>query len=778
LLILGCSSKPHPNLDATTIGGDFGGNGVWIDETQGILIERDGEELALIPPERFQVRNGEATYETRFGSFKIEETADDEWVSGSKMTDLVAFDDRFQFAVASADDDVILRGEVILYDTGHLGLELVAEQNRIKLGLACDESDHFVGLGSHAMDVDHKGRDVFLFVSEPGVGKSDDNNYTGDWFITGQRSAASIPIPAWVTSRGTAWRIETDVYARLDVCAADSEVLDIEVWEDVMELHLFDGPTPLEARARMSDWVGRPPLPPPWAFAPWNDAIFGTESVLDFAEFLRDNEIPSSAIWSEDWRGGEWKSYGYRIAQNWTVDEELYPNFEDMTQTLEEMGIGFQAYFNPNINSHADIFEEARDAGYLIANEDGTPHLMQGAEGALNELGLLDLTNPDAREYAKSYLHRVIEQGADGWMADYAEWTPIDGVVFYDDSSPEEAHNRFPQLWHELNDEVAEEAGLTGQMGIYYRSGHRSAPRTANIVWAGDQRTSFDADDGLPTVIPIGLGLAAAGVPFYGHDIAGYQFIGNSPGTKELFFRWTMLGALSPIMRTHHGIKVDENWDLDDDEESTAHWKRYAELHVQLYPYLRGLALRAVDDGDPLWIPMGLVHPDDDQAWPITDQYYFGEALLVAPVVTQSSAEDFSTERTVYLPEGRFVPWLTEGEAITGPTEVSLTVPIDEVPAYLRAGGIVPMTSEPALTLREVDGMRDLSSTEGNRTVYIGLGEDGSFTEDSGASYRLTGTGTASLTIEITGNGTVEGEDWTLTLSGHPDDRVTTVIAK
>ena len=84
-----------------------------------------------------------------------------------------------------------------------------------------------------------------------------------------------------------------------------------------------------------------------------------------------------------------------------------------------------------------------------------------------------------------------------------------------------------PQLWQTLNAEVAEEAALDQGMGIYYRSGHRSAPRTATIVWAGDQRTSFDDDDGLPTVVPIGLGLAAAGV-LYGHDIAGYQFIGNS----------------------------------------------------------------------------------------------------------------------------------------------------------------------------------------------------------------------------------------------------------
>ena len=74
--------------------------------------------------------------------------------------------------------------------------------------------------------------------------------------------------------------------------------------------------------------------------------------------------------------------------------------------------------------------------------------------------------------------------------------------------------------------------------------------------------------------------------------------------------------------------------------------------------------------------------------------------------------------------------------------------------------------------------MRDLSSTEGNRTLYVALGADGTFTEESGASYALEGDGITALTTDITGNGEVAGDGWTLTLSGHPEDRVTTVIAR
>jgi alpha-glucosidase (family GH31 glycosyl hydrolase) len=777
LFSIGCASKDGTST-ATTIGADFGSLQVWVDETAGVIVERDGTELAWIPPERFRFRDATATYQSTLGSFKIDEDPAGDWTAASKVGGLLGFSDRIQFDLLDERDRPVANGRLVAESDGHISLVVESDQNRIQAGLDCIASDHFAGLGSHAMDVDHRGRDVFLFVSEPGVGKSETNAYTADWMITGQRSAASIPVPAWVSSRGTAWRLETDAYAELDLCKTDAEVLNLEVWESRMELHLFDGPTPLEARANMTAHAGRPALPAPWAFAPWNDAIFGTENVLNFAEFLAENEIPSSAIWSEDWRGGHWQSYGYRIDQNWHVDEELYPDYEGMVSTLDAMGIAHQVYFNPNVNSQADIFEEARDAGYLIANEDGTTHMAAGAEGALAELGFVDLTNPDAWDYTKGLLHEVAELGADGWMADYAEWTPIDGIEFYDGSDPETTHNRYPQLWQELNAEVAAELGKPNQMGIYYRSGHRSAPSTAGLVWAGDQRTSFDPDDGLPTVIPMGLGLAAAGVPFYGHDIAGYQFIGNDPTTKELFFRWTALGALSPIMRTHHGIKVDDNWDLADDDESTAHWKRYAELHIQLFPYVWSLANQAVSDGTPLWIPMGLVHPDDAEAWAVTDQYFYGDALLVAPVVTESATDDLSTERSIYFPEGRFVPFQSEGDAIEGPATVVQTVAITEIPVYLTAGGIVPMTAEPAKTLREAEGVVGLESTEGDRIVYVGLGADGAFEEASGASYALEGTGTEPMTATLTGNGTVEGEGWTFTTALHPDERTVTVIAR
>ena len=435
-----------------------------------------------------------------------------------------------------------------------------------------------------------------------------------------------------------------------------------------------------------------------------------------------------------------------------------------------------QMYFNTFIYEEADIWEEAVAGSHLIVDVNGEPWVTTGAK--FTDTGFADLSRPETRTWVKTFLTDMIELGALGWMADFAEWAPVQGARVHSGEDPATAHNRYPVWWQEVNDEAIRESGKQDEMLVYYRSGHLGSQPLAQVVWAGDQRTSFQDDDGLPTVIPIGLGLAATGFFFFAHDIGGYQSATNPPSTKELFFRWTTLAALSPVMRTHHGTNPGQNWHLNSDAETLAHYRRWANFHIQLYPYWRRLAHDAVDHGTPLWIPLGLKFPAEDAAWALKDELHVGPALLIAPVVTQGA-----TGRDVYFPTGRYVP-LEGGDAITGPATVRVNSAVTELPIFIRAGGLVPMTLEPAQTLfNNVAGVPGLESTEGHRILYVGLGAAGTFTEESGATYTLTGTGTDSSalprgmdgSVVVRGNTSVEGNGFTLSLSGHPDTRDTHV---
>lgn len=759
----------------------------------GTLTVWRGElETARFDLMAFGVREGKASYETKMGSFRITEEAD-EWQTpaGVEATPSESCD---AIALRLHDEsDLSLATFRVTVADGRVTLEATSfdsptPDGRLRLALGCAPDDHFAGLGAQTHDVDHRGQRVPLWVSEQGIGKSDTDEPPLVWFLTGTRHSTHVPIPAVVTSRGTAWVLNTTAYSVFDLCATDPERAFLEVWgpKNGPVFTVYEGPTPLEALARMTEDVGRPKLPPPWAFAPWNDAFGGADAVREVAAFLRDEDISSSAIWFEDWNGGHWVGSDYRRDQDWMADPVQFADLPTLIADLEAMGIHSQLYFNTFIFEGSDVWDSAIDGGHMIRRGDGSDYIQQGPSAGFKDMGLADLTNPETRAWVKSYLKLALDAGALGWMGDYAEWMPVDDAEVASGEHPAWVHNLYPVLWQEVNQEALEESGVSDEACVYFRSGYLGSQSTAQIMWAGDQQTSFRADDGFPTVVPIGLGLAATGFPFYAHDVAGYQSNANTevpPYTsKELFYRWTSLGAFTPVMRTHHGIAGDKNWNLRSDEETTAHWKRYTDLHVRLYPYLRSLAHRAVDEGRPLWIPLGLVHPADATAWPIMDEFYLGDGLLVAPVVTEAA-----TQREVYLPAGRWVPFLAAGEVVTGPGTITAEAPMAEIPVFMRAGTIVPMLEEPVLTLiPDVAGISDLSDTEGDRVVYVALGAAGSFVEESGASYTLTGTGTglgdlkpdADGAISLTGDASLAGEAWTLELTGQPAERRTLVILR
>ena len=68
------------------------------------------------------------------------------------------------------------------------------------------------------------------------------------------------------------------------------------------------------------------------------------------------------------------------------------------------------------------------------------------------------------------------------------------------------------------------------------------------------------------------------------------------------------------------------------------------------------------------------------------DEYYFGDSLLVAPVVARGARA-----RSVYLPDAQYFDFWT-GARVTG-GEIVASAGLDDVPVFARVGAIVPMWS-------------------------------------------------------------------------------------
>ncbi len=770
-----------------------------------LTVARGGREVLSVRAPDIGVKKGEAFYDMQFGMFDIRE--DDAAFTFGRTLRVTEHDaDHIAFDVVGGGADVltpeVLARASVQASGGGLLLQIEAAQgaDRVVVGTTCNAGDHFLGLGAQSHDVDHRGQVVPLWVSEQGVGKSDSDELPTLWQLLGRRHTTHVPMPAFVRSDAVAVVVDTSAFARFDLCATDSAQASFEVWEPTARLRLFARDDVLGAQQAMTHFLGRPRVLPPYALAPWNDAIFSDVDVAAFAAFLRAEQIPSSVIWSEDWRGGRFGGDVYRLDEDWRLDAEQYPDYPGLCDTLTSSGFVSHLYFNTFLTQGSDVFDEVTAAGHdLRSASTGASLLFTGADRAFSPTALLDLTNPNARTYMKEeHLKPALTMGARGWMADFAEWMPVEDTALASGEDPALVHNRYPELWQSLNQEALQEAGVADDSVVFVRSGHLGSPALVDVLWAGDQRTSFADDDGLPTVLPIGIGTATTGFPFFTHDIGGYQSSTNDPTTKELWFRWTELGAFTPVMRSHHGTHAALNHNLRTDAESTAHWKRYAEIHIRLYPYLRALMIAATRDDDdgaaglgplPLWVPLPLLFPNDDAVWAIKDQVMLGPSLLLAPVVVEGALS-----RSVHLPPGRWVAFPMPGAApgslassraeFSGPADFDVDAALGEIPIFVPAGGLVPLTALPAQTLREVEGdaLADLSSTSGDRTVVVALGAAGSFIEEDGASYVLEGNGTLPAGVDdeggldVVGDLAISAPGFTLTLRGHPPTRSTRLV--
>ncbi len=677
----------------------------------------------------FATRDVTTAYEMQFGAFKPTETAAGPWrvartleKKGGEGTSLTLLD---------GNGSELAKVQVTAPEEGHLVLDFEpgpGPERRISYGFSCNGDDHFAGFGSQTWDVDHRGQTVPACVQEQGIGKDTTDEYTGAWFLVGRRHSSHIPIPQYLARRGYVLTAETNLEAKFALCSESDTAARIEVTMPA-KLHVFDGPAPKTALTRASATFGRPRMPPKVAFAPWLDAIYGSQNVRDVAQRARDAKIPASVIWTEDWRGGEWVDKDYRLKEEWEVDPTLYPDFSQLADDLHASGYHFHVYFNPFVYQESKAWTETAAQGLLVQREDGTPYTFAGAK--FSDTGLLDVDNPEARAWAIGKMRAVMALGADGWMNDFAEWLPTDSVTAA--GSGFDRHNLYPVKWQETAREAIDGApdGQADRL-FFGRSGWLGTAPLADVIWAGDQRTTMDEDDGFPTILPIGIGLGIAGISTYGHDIAGYQSSTNGPSDKETYLRWTTLGAWSPVMRTHHGSRPADNWVWWSDAETTEVFRKSAALHMALVPYFEGLAKEASETGVPIWRGLAIEHPDEAELWPIKDQVLVGPRVMLAPVVAKGA-----TSRDVVIPEGRFFPW-ENGPAVEGPTSINVPAASDAIPVFAQAGAVVPMYPDGVMTLVHGSAeVPDASTVGDDRVVHVFLGESGAFDEVDGLSYTL-----------------------------------------
>ncbi|KAF2264685.1 hypothetical protein CC78DRAFT_463134 [Lojkania enalia] len=220
-------------------------------------------------------------------------------------------------------------------------------------------------------------------------------------------------------------------------------------------------------------------------------------------------------------------------------------------------------------------------------------------------------------------------------------------------------------------------------------SGHKVAH------WFGDNQSTWEHY--LTSIRQMLAFVAVHQMPMVGSDVCGF----NMDASENLCARWAMLGAFQPFYRNHaeYSTRPQEFYQWP---TTTKAAQKAIDIRYKLMDYIYTALYYQSTTGQPMINPTFYLYPNDANTFDLQDQWFYGDALLITPVVS-----DFSDTVTFYLPEDTFYDYWTGQKVIGKGENVTISnVTLTDIPVHVRGGTIIPHRKHSANTttlLRQQD---------------------------------------------------------------------------
>ena len=427
---------------------------------------------------------------------------------------------------------------------------------------------------------------------------------------------------------------------------------------EAVDYTVFVG-TPDEIIASYRELTGQCPPMPEWAlgYIHCRERFHSSEEILQTANRFKKEEMPISVI-VQDWQ--YWGKYGWNSMQ---FDEQYYPDPKALTDSLHKMDIRLMVSVWSKIDKNSTVGRQMVQDNYYIPNTDW-----------------IDFFNPDAAAaYWKNFNERLVPLGIDAWWQDATEPENDDLVgrrVNNGKWSGELVRNVYPLLVNKTVYEGLVKAGKEPM--ILTRCGFPGIQRYGSAMWSGDVGNDWET---FRRQITAGLGMQAAGIPWWTYDAGGFFRPGDQYTNQdyiERMLRWIQTSVYLPLMRVHGYMSNTEPWNYG--KEAQQLFKLSLEEREHLLPYIKKCAKRVSSEGYTLMRPLVFDFADDPQALQQKYEYMFGPALLVSPIT-----EPGVTEWKTYLPKSKG-GWeeVHTAEHFEGGQTVTTKVHKEFIPVFVR----------------------------------------------------------------------------------------------
>lgn len=534
-------------------------------------------------------------------------------------------------------------------------IEKEGEPDRATYSFHSQPDECFMGTGERFTKIDLSGKTVQMR-NQDGQGVNNRRTYKN--------------IPFYISSEMYGMFLHTTSFSKFSLADHSTRSAQVMVEDTVIDTFLIGGETPEEILYGYRQLTGFPPMPPLWSFGVWMSRMtyFSADEVNEICDRLRAEKYPCDVIHLDTgWFETDWLC-------EWKFNKERFSEPEKFIRNLRANGYKVSLWQLPYIAYTAEQYKEASENNYISKSE----KKIQGASNfsVQDYAGTIDFTYDKATEWYKGLLKKLLDMGVVCIKADFGEDIHLDAE--YHSMSPDKLHNIYPLLYQKAAYEITKE--VTGDGIIWARSAWAGAQRYP-LHWGGDSACSWD---GMAGSLKGGLHLGLSGFGFWSHDVPGFHGVPNFMNSilpDDIYVRWTQFGVFTSHIR-YHGSHKREPWYYPNIAGIIKDWWN---LRYKLIPYILEQSEKSTCTGYPVLRALWMHHPQDKTCRHIDDQYYFGDEMIVAPVMNSENKRD------IYLPEGKWVHFFT-GEIFDGNKWLTdVEVPLEEMPVFVKYGAVIPI---------------------------------------------------------------------------------------
>jgi len=526
--------------------------------------------------------------------------------------------------------------------------------------LSADEK--LMGGGQRVLGMDRRGERLALY-NKPHYG------------YTTESQQMYFSMPAVLSSRKYLLLFDNSASGTLDLGKTESDILEFQAVAGRTAYLVFSGQTYPELIHNYVKVTGTQPLPPRWSLGNFASR-FGYRSeaqVRDTVAKYAQLDIPLDAVVIDlYWFGPDIQGHLGKL--DW--DRNAFPTPEKMLSDLSAQGVNTILVTEPFILTSSTRWNEAVERGVLALDLAGRPKTFDFYFG---NTGLIDVFKPEAASWFWDIYAGLMKQGVVGVWGDLGEPEVHPSDTVHVNGIADEVHNAYGHTWAKMVYENHVRDYPERRPFIMMRAGAPGSQRYGMIPWTGDVDRSWD---GLHGQVELALQMSLFGMAYTHSDLGG--FAGGTRFDRELYVRWLQYGVFQPIFRPHAQDHIPSE-PVFHDKQTVALARAAIRLRYRLLPYLYTMAWQNSSTGMPLTRPLFFGDESNDKLIDRSDAYYWGDALLVAPIIKKRVKH-----LDLDLPAGVWFDF-KGGTRREGGQVVRIPVDMSGIPVLVRAGAFVPM---------------------------------------------------------------------------------------